>query len=156
MPSARHSIEIDASSENLLAVITDFEAYPDFLPDIVDAKVVSAEDGSWEVRFALHLIRRLDYTLRLVQENPHRIRWTLIEGLFRKNSGGWEIEVLEEGSRVRAHYDIEIQVGMFLPGTLVNTLVQKSLPDMLACFKTRAEARQVSAHSPAGSGAGGG
>ena len=141
MPTARHSIEIDASREDLLAVITDFPAYPDFLPDMVDAQVISAGDGSWEVRFGLHLIRRLDYTLRLVQEGPNRIRWNLIEGIFRKNNGGWEIEVLEEGKRVRAHYDIEIQVGMFLPGSLVNTLVQKSLPDMLGRFKRRAESR---------------
>ncbi len=141
MPTARHSIEIDASREDLLAVITDFPAYPDFLPDMVDAQVISAGDGSWEVRFGLHLIRRLDYTLRLVQEGPNRIRWNLIEGIFRKNNGGWEIEVLEEGKRVRAHYDIEIQVGMFLPGSLVNTLVQKSLPDMLGRFKKRAESR---------------
>ena len=139
MAHATESIEIDCPPDRLLAVITDFARYPEFLPEIVDAKVISEEAGVWEVAFALQIVRRLEYTLRLEQPTPLKVQWSLVEGVFRVNTGSWSLESLDEGSRTCATYEVETQVGMYVPRSLMKTLVSRSLPDMLGRFKKRAE-----------------
>ena len=141
MPSARQSIEVDATPERIMAVLTDFEAYPHFLPEIEQVEHIRAEGDSWEVRFHAHVIRPLQYTLRLERRGVERLCWTHVSGLFTSNDGSWELEPLEsEGSpRTRATYTIDLVLGVFVPQALVNSLVGVSLPDMLGRFKERAE-----------------
>jgi len=140
MAHATESIEIDCPPDRLLAVITDFGRYPEFLPEIVDAKVISEEEDAWEVAFALQIVRRLEYTLRLEQPTPLKVQWALVKGIFRVNTGSWSLESLDNGTRTRATYEVETQVGMYVPRSLMKTLVSRSLPDMLGRFKKRAEA----------------
>ncbi len=140
MPSATRTVEIDCSPERFLSVIRDFESYPSFIPEMVSAKIVQQTGDVCEVSFGIHVVRRLDYTLRLTQVTPHRIEWRLVSGVFRSNNGSWQLTPLADGSRTRAEYTVDIQVGMFLPGSLVRSLVGKTLPSMLQKFKARAEA----------------
>ena len=139
MPSATREIEIDVTPDELMAVITDFESYPEFIPEMVSARIVRQHGDTWEVAFGIHVVRRLDYTLKLVRVSPTRIEWKLVTGVFKSNEGSWNLVALNGGSRTHAEYSIDIQVGMFLPGSLVRSLVGKSLPSMLGKFKERAE-----------------
>ena len=139
MPSASRTIEIDVTPEAFFSVITDFESYPDFIPEMVSAKIVRQTGDIWEVAFGIHVVRRLDYTLRLVKVSPTRVEWSLVSGVFRSNNGSWQLTALADGQRTKAEYTVDIQVGMFLPGSLVRSLVGKSLPAMLTKFKARAE-----------------
>jgi ribosome-associated toxin RatA of RatAB toxin-antitoxin module len=141
MPSARCRVDIDAPPGRVMEVITDFPAYPSFLPEIEEAEVVSATPGNWEVRFVLRLIRRMEYTLRLERDEDRRLSWTLVTGIFRSNDGGWELEPIDGGARTRATYAIDLVMDVFIPRTIVNSLVGESLPATLARFKARAEAR---------------
>ena len=140
MPSATREIEIDVTPDELMAVITDFESYPEFIPEMVSARIVRQHGDTWEVAFGIHVVRRLDYTLKLVRVSPTRIEWKLVTGVFKSNEGSWNLVALNDGARTHAEYSIDIQVGMFLPGSLVRSLVGKSLPSMLGKFKERAEA----------------
>ena len=141
MPSARHTADINASCEVVMAVITDFDAYTRFLPTIEDCDVVRTSDNEWDVRFTIRVVKRLRYTLRLRQVSPLQIRWHLIEGAFKVNEGGWDLESIDEGTRTRAVYFIDLQVGMFVPSSIMRTLVDRSLPDTIGCFKQEAERR---------------
>ena len=47
---------------------------------------------------------------------------------------------MENGRGCRATYEVEIQMGMYVPRTLMKTLVGRSLPEMLEKFKEQAEA----------------
>jgi uncharacterized membrane protein len=91
------------------------------------------------VEFTLNVIKRITYTLRLT-ESPggDGLRWELVEGMFKSNSGGWALESLPDG-RTGAVYDVEVAVGIFVPGSIVNRLVGKTLPATLKAFKRRAE-----------------
>ena len=141
MPSASRTIEIDVSPDELMAVITDFECYPDFIPEMVAAKLVRQTGDIWEVAFGIHVVRRLDYTLKLKKMSPTHVEWSLVKGVFKENNGSWKLTALDGGSRTKAEYTVDIKVGMFLPGSLVRSLVGKSLPNMLDKFKARAESR---------------
>jgi ribosome-associated toxin RatA of RatAB toxin-antitoxin module len=142
MPAARTEIEIDATPEQVMAVIVDFPAYSRFLPEIEESTVLSAGDGTWDVQFAVKIVRRFQYTLRLVQESPTRMRWSMLEGSFKVNKGGWELIPLDDGERTRAVYTIDLQVGMFVPGNILRSLVERSLPDTVRRFKEEAERRR--------------
>ena len=140
MPTAHHTIEMRAPSQVVMATITDFGAYPSFLPDIESAEILRQGDGEWEVRFTLRLIRQLVYTLKLTQVGPTLLRWTLLEGAFRANAGRWELTPLAE-DLTRADYHIDVSVGMYVPGNIVRSLVDRGLPETLSRFKAEAERR---------------
>ena len=139
MPSATKTVEMNVSPEKLISVITDFESYPAFIPEMKSAKVVRSGDGFWDVKFSVQMIRSLEYTLHLEQVSPYSVRWSLLEGVFKANNGSWELEEINGGAGTRATYTVDIQVGMFLPKTVVRSLVGKSLPIMLGQFRKRAE-----------------
>lgn len=139
MPVAQRSIEIDVPPASLMGVICDFAAYPRFLPDMEEATVLRAEPDRWSVRYALRIIRRVEYTLDHVREGNTRLRWQLVEGAFKSNSGSWELEPLDGGTRTRATYTLDIDLGMFVPGSVLKTLLEHNLPATLAAFKRRAE-----------------
>ena len=139
MPAARRSIDVAVSPDKLMAVVTDFAAYPRFLPEMEEATILRRDGDVWVVRFAIRVVRRLEYTLRLERQSPTRLRWSLVEGAFKANNGGWDLTATATGTQ--AEYHIDLDVGMFVPGSVMKTLVETSLPATLAAFKKEAERR---------------
>jgi ribosome-associated toxin RatA of RatAB toxin-antitoxin module len=139
VPIARQCVDIDAPPEAVMRVLCDFAAYPRFVPDMEESVVLREDPPRWTVRFALRIIRRLEYTLLLHREDDLHLRWSLVEGAFRANSGGWSLEPLNGGARTRATYTLDIDLGMFIPGSVLNSLLHQNLPAMLAAFKARVE-----------------
>ena len=138
MAGAQQSIEVGVSAEEFFSVVTDYGKYPEFLADMESADLIKREGDSAEVRFTLNLIKRISYTLKLVERRPYELSWSLAAGPFKRNDGSWLIESLPHGG-IRATYSVEVAVGVFLPGSIVNRLVGKTLPATLEAFKARAE-----------------
>ncbi len=138
MASAQQSIDVGVSPDAFYAVISDYEAYPEFLPLLEDVRVVRREGDVVDAEFTLHLIKRLRYTLRLDGRPGLGLSWTLLEGDFVANAGGWTLEPLPDGT-TRAHYRLHVEVGIFVPGAIVTRLVGRDLPQTLEAFKARAE-----------------
>ena len=138
MAGAQQSIDVAVSAEQFFAVVTDYASYPLFLSDMESAELIKREDGCAEARFTLNLIKRISYTLKLIEVAPYEVRWSLAAGPFKRNDGFWSIED-RPGGGIRATYSIEVAVGVFLPGSIVNRLVGKTLPATLESFRARAE-----------------
>jgi ribosome-associated toxin RatA of RatAB toxin-antitoxin module len=141
MPAAHRSIVARVPPERFMAVVTDFAAYPRFLPEMEEANVLRHEGDVWVVKFAVRVVRRLEYTLRLEKLSPTRLRWSLVEGMFKANNGGWELKPAADGAHTEANYEIALEIGMFVPGSVLKTLVESSLPATLEAFRREAEAR---------------
>ena len=139
MAGATQTLVVDVPRDELFEVIRDYERYPEFLDDMEASRIVRRDGADVEVEFTLNVIKRISYTLKLVESAPERVEWSLVQGMFKRNDGGWTLEELP-GGRTRATYSIEITIGVFLPGTIVNRLVGKTLPATLQAFKRRAEA----------------
>jgi len=139
---AEQTIYVGVRPEALFSVITDYESYPQFLSDMEDAKILSREGNVVEVEFTLNLIKRLRYTLRLTEQAPTSVSWTLVEGMFKRNTGSWKLAEQPDG-RTRATYHIEVGVGVFLPGAIVHRLVGQTLPATLEAFRDRAESQSI-------------
>ena len=142
MAAAQETIDIRTSADSFFEVIRDYEAYPEILSDMESARILKRTGQTVEAQFTLNLIKRVSYTLRLVEEAPRKLSWTLVDGPFKSNHGSWSLEEIESGL-TRATYRVEVTVGGFVPKTIVNRLVSKSLPALLAAFKSEAEKRSM-------------
>jgi uncharacterized membrane protein len=140
MPRTEEQVVMDAPIERVFAVIADYERYPEFLPDMKEVRVLSRHDGVALVRFELELIMRVSYTLRLLEDAPTRVQWTLEEAkMVAENNGGWTL--VAEGNRTRATYALEVKLRGLIPKSVSTRLLGTTLPQTLQRFKARAEAR---------------
>lgn len=145
MPSASRSIVVNVPAEHLFETITDYESYPEFIPETLGVEVLKRsrkKDGTRvsEVRFDIKVIKQVDYTLRLTEEPNERVSWELVEGkIFKTNNGGWELKPSGKG-KTEATYRVDITIGLLVPQAITNMLVGSSLPKMLGQMKERAEA----------------
>lgn len=144
MKSAVRSIEIDVPIDRVYALLVDFRSYPGFVPAQTRADVLEAGDGRWRVDFQLSVARKLDYILDLTGEAPKTLSWTLVEGdMMQKNHGGWTLEPIDDGKRTRATYRLAVELKGFVPRSVTQALVERTLPATLEAFKKEAERRHA-------------
>jgi ribosome-associated toxin RatA of RatAB toxin-antitoxin module len=139
MPGATRSIVINAPMERVFSVIADYAKYPEFLPEVKNVRTSRRQGTDLDVHYEVEVLKKIRYTLRIKEEPPNRISWTFVEGeLMRDNRGQWVLEAAGEG-KTRATYSIEMKLGPLVPKSIVNVLVDSSLPKMLEAFKKRSE-----------------
>lgn len=141
MPGATRSIIINAPVEKVFDTITNYERYAEFLPEVKEVRTSNRQGNEVELHYKLDLVvKTIRYSIRAKEERPHRMSWSFIEGeVMKDNKGGWVLEPEGEG-KTKATYTVEVAVGPFVPKSILNTLVDSSLPKMLEAFKKQAEA----------------
>lgn len=140
MPQASRSIVVNVRPEQLLAVISDYERYPEFLPEVKSISVAHRTADSVDVTYEVELIKRIRYTIRIATR-PDGVKWSLVSGdLFKQNAGGWVLRPEGDGA-THATYTLEVAIGGFIPvpKAVTDKLTESSLPGVLAHFKERAE-----------------
>jgi len=138
MPGATRSVIIDAPADRVFDIIVDYDRYAEFLPEVKEARSADRRGNEVDVHYGIDLVKRIHYTLHMVEERPRSVRWSF--ELMRDNKGSWTLEPTPDG-KTRATYTIEVGVGPLVPRSIVNALVDQSLPKMLEAFKKRAEKR---------------
>ncbi|MCP3105145.1 SRPBCC family protein [Myxococcus sp. K15C18031901] len=140
MPGATRTIVINAPVEKVFDVISNFERYPEFLPEVKEIRTSNRKGDTVDVHYKVDVVKTIRYTIRAVQERPRKLAWTYVEGeVMKDNKGSWLLEPEGEG-KTRATYNVEMALGALVPKAIVNALVDTSLPKMLDAFKRRAEA----------------
>lgn len=138
MASARETVLINAPLAKVYGIITDYERYPQFLPEMTSVSIVSRHDNVVVARFDLELMMRFSYTLRLEEEPPAALRWTLDAAtMMVSNSGSWRLEAV--GEQTRATYVLEVELKGLIPKSVKDRLIGMTLPQTLERFKRRAE-----------------
>lgn len=139
MAKTEQTVVINASIDRVFDVIVDYECYPEFLPEMKHVEVISQHDGVSVVSFELEIIMRLGYTLRLQEDRPHSVTWSLDSAkMMAANDGGWRLEALDDG-QTRATYGLEVKLRGLIPKSVSARLLGTTLPETLARFKARAE-----------------
>lgn len=142
MPGVQRSIEIKAPIERVFDVISDFESYPKLVANMKSVTIDKRTKTSVTVTFVIVVVVDIRYTLTLKLASPKSITWTLVDGnMMRSNDGSWTFEALSP-KVTKATYAIDIAFGPLVPKKIVNMLVESSLPDMMAAFKKKAEAKK--------------
>lgn len=125
------------SCEQLFALASDIERYPDFIPWYVGVRVV-AEDGT--TRTVDNRLRAgpvaLAFRSRAVAEPPHRLAITADDGPFRAFRLVWSFAPAGAGCAVRADYTVDFRSP--LVQGLAHLAVHEVERRVLRCFESRA------------------
>jgi len=126
-------------SEALYRVITDFDNYKTFLPEVVGSEVLSSKDGKvFRVRFEIDLMKRFSYELEFTLHPMKEVHWRLVESdFFKTNQGRWVLEAQPEATKVQ--YELEVGFGFLVPGWITKKLTESNLPTMFDKFEKRAQ-----------------
>ncbi len=111
------SIVINAGSEEVMAVIADFPAYPTWAEGIKSAEPVKTGDGgrAEQVRFTLEAGPIKDtYELAYEWDGDEQVRWTLaVPGsMLSGMTGSYVLEPEGEGTRVVYELAVDIKIPM--------------------------------------------
>jgi ribosome-associated toxin RatA of RatAB toxin-antitoxin module len=136
------SIVIGVPRAEVMAVIADFAAYPQWATGVRDAEVLSREpDGrASTVRFTLDAaVIRDSYVLGYDWDGDKRVRWTLAEAgsVVSEMSGGYELAELGDGTEVT--YDLTVGVRIPMIGMLKRRAEKTIIDTALKGLKSRAE-----------------
>lgn len=139
MPGASKTIVINAPIEKVFDVITQYERYSEFLPEVKETRTANRKGNAVDVHYKVEVMKTIRYSIRVTEERPTRMSWTFIEGeMMKDNKGSWVLEAQGE-KQTKATYTVEMALGALVPKAIVNALVENSLPKMLDAFKRRAE-----------------
>ena len=127
------------------ATITDYLAYPSILDDVTSAEIRERSGADVTVAFTIRvLLKGFDYTLRMREEAPHTLSWTLVSSAtLAQNDGGWRLEAVSP-TETRVTYWNEVAARAWIPKTFINALIRIALPSMLRRWQTHAEQRHAS------------
>lgn len=142
MAGAQRTITINATVEKCWSVISDYERYPEFLPEVKKIRTLNRRGAEVDVQYEAEVVKVIKYTVHMKEEGPKKLSWSFIDGEFMKdNKGGWVLEDAGNGT-TKATYNIAVEVGMLVPKTIVNALVDTQLPRLLENFKKRIESQK--------------
>ncbi|MBD3926998.1 SRPBCC family protein [Nocardioides cavernae] len=115
------SIVVDAPPADVMAVIADFESYPEWAKGVQKAEVVEpgAGDRAEQVYFALDVSPIKDeYTLAYDWDGDREVTWTLVEGnMLRALDGAYTLVDGGDGS-TEVTYRLALDVSIPLIGML--------------------------------------
>ena len=115
------SITVDAPPADVMAVIADFESYPEWAKGVqtAEVRVEGAGDRAEQVYFALDVSPIKDqYTLAYDWSGEREVTWTLVEGIMLKAlDGAYTLVDLGDG-RTEVTYRLALDVSIPLIGML--------------------------------------
>jgi ribosome-associated toxin RatA of RatAB toxin-antitoxin module len=109
------SIEINATPEQVMAVIVDFEDYPAWVQGMKKVEIVQRDaDGHAErVHFDLDAGVKDAYTLAYDYADAQTLNWHLIEGkLLRSMDGTYELAATGAGTHVTYRLAVDLAIPM--------------------------------------------
>ena len=110
------SIAITATPAQVMAVISDFEAYPEWAQGMKRVEVVKAgpEGRASEVHFELEATPIKDsYTLGYDWNDDSAVRWNLVEGkMLKAMEGAYELRPTGSGTDVTYRLAVDLSIPM--------------------------------------------
>lgn len=112
---ATEQIVIDATPDQLLGVLLDFERYPDWAADIKDVEVRERDDegrGTLVAYRAAAMGQSARYTLAYdYSDVPNSMSWKLTEGsIMRVLDGSYTFDAQDAGTLVTYHLEVDLIV----------------------------------------------
>src|SRR4029453_4168398 len=116
---AEGSTDVYATPAEVLAVVADFEAYPDWVAGLEEVESRARARGGGGTRVAFRLRTPLGeqaYPLAYrYQPRDAGVSWTYVEGPLEGLAGAYTLERADDGA-TRVTYRLEVDLGVPLPG----------------------------------------
>jgi ribosome-associated toxin RatA of RatAB toxin-antitoxin module len=139
---ASSSIRIDAAPADVMAVIADFAAYPEWAGFVKTAEVLSkgADGRADKARFTVDAgVMKADYTLRYTYDGDRRVTWELEAGTLKENTGSYTLVAADGGTDVT--YSLTIDAGIPMLGMFKRKAEKVVMDTALKELKKRVEGR---------------
>lgn len=139
--STEGSIEIEASSEDILVAISDFESYPEWVDGIRSSEVLERDGEGRGVRVGFEFAA-MGFTASYTLAYEHRedgVSWTTVEasGALRDVRGEYVLETLDGDTRVT--YRLAVDLAVSLPGFMKRRADRTAIRTALEGLKRRVE-----------------
>ncbi|HZC94108.1 MAG TPA: SRPBCC family protein [Mycobacterium sp.] len=141
MPFVSKTVEVAAPASSILAIVADFESYPQWNKEIKGLWVLARYDDGRPSQL------RLDAKYEAIEDsliqavyypNPNQIQTVLQQGnLFKKQEQLFS--VVETGATSLLTVDMDVEPSMPIPAPMVKTLVGNVLDYLADNLKQRAE-----------------
>ncbi len=139
--AAKAKIFFDASPEEVFAVLTEYESYPEFIPEISRAKILEEGPGYIVADFILNAGKAINYVLRFQPEPYSGITWSYVRGDLRDNKGSWKLRPKKGGTE--GIYEVSMDFGRLMPKFVINAVAGVGLPNVMKRFKDRVESDEM-------------
>jgi carbon monoxide dehydrogenase subunit G len=135
------SIDIAAPPPEVMAVISDFPAYPQWVDSMKSAEVLTTADGHADtVRMVLdHPLVKDDYVLAYSWA-PSQVSWKLVQGTLLKAMDG-SYALTARGAGTTVTYTLKVDVNMPMIGMFKRKAEKTIIDGALKGLKKRVETR---------------
>jgi carbon monoxide dehydrogenase subunit G len=135
------SIEIEASSEEILEAISDFESYPEWVEGIRSSEVLERDGEGRGISVGFEFAAMgftASYTLAY-EYREDSVSWTTVEasGALRDVRGEYVLEALDGDTRVT--YRLAVDLAVSLPGFMKRRADRTAIRTALEGLKHRVE-----------------
>ena len=142
MKTVNKSVLIWYSPEEMFALVTDVEKYPQFLPWCDHAAVLARDEHGMEAEVGISLggIRR-SFVTRNTHEAGRRVKMELVEGPFSKLDGDWHFRPVGDGTQRACRVELQLRYGFdsITLAALVGPVFDRIAATFVDAFIQRAE-----------------
>ena len=134
------SAEIDASLQEVWALVEDVERAPDWQGGLKAMHVLERDDENRAILCETESdakVRAIKSIVRFEYQPPTALRWTQVKGELKSVDGRWDLEELDDG-RTRATYWLEVDLGRML-----SMIIRGPLVDLLRSMLVNARAGEL-------------
>lgn len=134
------SIEIAAGPSEIMAVISDFDSYPEWVDSMKNAEVLTSSGGqAATVRMVLdHALVKDDYVLAYTWKDAQEVSWKLVEGTLLKAMDG-SYKLTPRGELTTVTYTLKVDVNMPMIGMFKRKAEKTIIDGALKGLKKRVE-----------------
>jgi coenzyme Q-binding protein COQ10 len=139
MASANTKEVFNCTKEEFFKIVSDYEKYPEFLPEVKSVKIYKKQAQYKEMEYSVSLIKTFKYKLRVTETGHDLVSFEFIGGdVFKTMKGSWKMS--EQDGKCAIEYNVEATFGMLVPESMAKPLVTANLPMMISNFKKRVKA----------------
>jgi ribosome-associated toxin RatA of RatAB toxin-antitoxin module len=136
MASANAKEVFNCTCEEFFKIVSDYEKYPEFLPEVKSVKVTKNSGGAKEMEYHVSLIKTFKYKLRAKEVTNQSVSFEFIGGdVFKTMKGSWTLA--DQKGKCAVDYNVEATFGMLVPESMAKPLVSANLPMMMNNFRKR-------------------
>ena len=139
--SVSDSIDIAASAEEIFAVATDLEKYPEWNANIKKVEIKESDEEGRPTQVWMQVdakIKTVSYTLEYdYSDAPDSFSWDLVEGDVKELSGSYAFDEFDDVTEVR--YETRVDPGFPMPGMLRRQAQKQIVKGALQDLKKRVE-----------------
>ena len=141
--TATETITIAAPPEQVWAIATDIERYPEWAHDVKDVVVTERDEAGRPIQVEFRtsaLGRSTHYTLAYdYADAPSVLAWTMIKGDIQRSIDGKYLFAATDDGGTQVQYDLSIELRVPLPG-FVKRRAERRILNAIRELKTFAEA----------------